>query len=290
MITHETYRDANGQWLFPEEVERKDDGSVVRRSDGSPVVVGPPEKMSKSKKNVVSPEAIVETYGVDAARWFMLSDTPPERDSEWTEAGVEGAWRLVQRLWRLVGQVVEMAPPADTAMPAEFGEDADTLRRTTHKALAAVSKDIEQLRFNRAIAHVYEVVNAVTAILAEKSNGAPTPDLAWALREAAETIVRISAPMVPHLAEECWKLLGHESLLAEADWPEVDAALLVEDMIVLPVQVNGKRRDELVISRNADKSAIEEAALGLVGVQRALGDKPVRKIIVVPQRIVNVVA
>ncbi|MEJ8574947.1 leucine--tRNA ligase [Microbaculum marinum] len=289
MITHETYRTENGQWLFPEEVERRDDGTVVSRETGRPVVVGQPEKMSKSKKNVVSPEAIVETYGVDAARWFMLSDTPPERDSEWTESGVEGAWRLIQRLWRLVSQVVEIAPPAATARPERIGPAAEGLRRTTHRALDAVSRDIEQLRFNRAIAHIYEVVNAVTSLLNEKGNGEVAPDLAWALREAAETIVRLSGPMVPHLAEECWKVLGHEGLLADAPWPVVEPALLVEATITLPVQVNGKRRDELVIARDADQSAIEEAALGLAGVQRALGDKPVRKIIVVPQRIVNVV-
>ncbi|MCT8972222.1 leucine--tRNA ligase [Microbaculum marinisediminis] len=290
MITHETYRGTQGQWMFPEEVEHREDGSVVARADGSAVTVGAPEKMSKSRKNVVSPEAIVETYGVDAARWFMLSDTPPERDSEWTESGVEGAWRFVQRLWRLVGQVAELAPPVGTALPQAFGSEAEALRRVTHKALAAVSKDIEELRFNRAIAHVYEVVNAVTAVLGSASNGATAADLGWALREAAEVIVRISAPMVPHLAEESWRVLGHDSLLALADWPQVDPALLVEDTVTLPVQVNGKRRDELVISRDADQSAIEAAALALTGVQRAIGDKPVRKIIVVPQRIVNVVA
>jgi len=289
MITHETYRAANGQYLLPEEVSHRDDGTVVELKTGAPVDVGPPEKMSKSKKNVVSPEAIVETYGVDAARWFMLSDTPPERDSEWTEAGVEGAWRLIQRLWRLVNQIDELAPPIGTARPNEIGGAADTLRRTTHRALASVSKDIEQLRFNRAIAHVYEVVNAVTAILKDVGDGNVPADLAWALREAGETIVRLSAPMVPHLAEECWRVLGYDTLLADAPWPEVEPALLIEETITLPVQVNGKRRDELVIARDADQSAIEEAALELSGVQRALGDKPVRKIIVVPQRIVNVV-
>jgi leucyl-tRNA synthetase len=289
MITHETYRTANGQWLFPEEIERRADGSVVDRASGQPVTVGPAEKMSKSKKNVVSPEAILETYGVDAARWFMLSDTPPERDSEWTEAGVEGAWRFVQRLWRLVGQVGELAVPVGAPPPREFGAEAVALRRITHRALAAVSGDIEQLRFNRAIAHVYEVVNAVTGLIGRSANGSTPPDLAWALREAGETIVRISAPMVPHLAEECWRVLGHETMLAEAAWPQVEPDLLIEDTITLPVQVNGKRRDELIIARDADQAAIEAAALGLVGVRRALGDKPVRKIIVVPQRIVNVV-
>ena len=289
MITHETYRSQDGRWLFPEEIERSDAGAVVERQSGAAVTVGPPEKMSKSKKNVVSPEAIVETFGVDAARWFMLSDTPPERDSEWTEAGVEGAWRLVQRLWRTVHQVGALAPPAGTARPEAIGSDATALRRTTHKALAAVSKDIEELRFNRAIAHIYEVVNAVNAVLKDVGEGPVSADLAWALREAIETIVVMAGPMVPHLAEECWQALGHQTMLAKTDWPVVEPDLLVDETITLPVQVNGKRRDELIIARDAATADIEEAALGLAGVRRALGEKPVRKIIVVPQRIVNVV-
>ncbi len=287
MITHETYRDPGGGWLFPEEVERLADGSVVRRDSGTAVEVGPPEKMSKSKKNVVSPEAIVETYGVDAARWFMLSDTPPERDSEWTEAGVEGAWRFVQRLWRMVGQTIELAPAAGTSMPATFGEAAMALRRATHRTLAAVSEDIERLRFNRAIAHIYELANTLNATLSAAGT-APAPDLAWALRECAEMIVRISAPMVPHLAEECWRRLGHTSMLAATEWPVLDASLLERTTVTLPVQVNGKRRDEVTVARDAERDEIERMVLGLAGVRRAIGERPVQKIIIVPQRIVNV--
>ncbi|ESR26071.1 leucine--tRNA ligase [Lutibaculum baratangense] len=287
MITHETYRDPDGRWLFPEDVERQADGSVIVKATGLPAKVGAPEKMSKSKRNVVSPETILETFGVDAARWFMLSDTPPERDSEWTESGVEGAWRFTQRVWRLVGQVIELVPEK-IAQPAEFGDEALALRRVAHKTIAAVSEDIEQLRFNRAIARVHEAVNAWGDQVA-KLHGAPGPDMAYALREMAETVVRVSAPMVPHLAEEAWEALGGEGLLALAPWPQAEAALLVEDEIVLPVQVNGKRRDELRVAADADQETVEKAALELDAVKRALGDRPVRKIIVVPGRIVNVV-
>ncbi len=289
MITHETYRAEDGRWLFPDEVDRRDDGTVVARDGGGPVTVGPAEKMSKSKKNVVSPEAILDTYGVDAARWFMLSDTPPERDSEWTKSGVEGAWRLIQRIWRIIDRVSEVAPPAGSPMPSAFGSEADALRRATHKALDAVSNDIERLRFNRAIAHVYEIVNALNSAVQVSESGDLADDLRWALRESAEIVVRISAPMVPHLAEEAWRALGHDTMLATSPWPQVETGLLIEDTITLPVQVNGKRRDELTIGRDADASAIEAAVVQLPGVRRALGEAPIRKIIVVPQRIVNVV-
>ena len=291
MITHETYQAGDGRWLAPEEIERHDDGSVIERDSGDPVSVAPPEKMSKLKKNVVSPETIVDTYGVDAARWFMLSDTPPERDSEWTEAGVEGAWRFVQRLWRLVVQIAEIAPDKDLPKPAEFCEDAVALRRETHKGLAAVGEAIENLRFNRAIAHLYELANTLTATLNDlDGQAALSDDFAWALREAAETMVRCSGPMIPHLAEECWTVLGHDAMLALSDWPETESALLVEDTITLPVQVNGKRRGEITVPRGTDTAEIEKAIMDIAGVQRAIGDKPVRRIIVVPERIVNVVA
>ena len=290
MITHETYRNAEGNWLFPDDVERRDDGTVVERATGAAVETGPAEKMSKSRKNVVSPEGILETYGVDAARWFMLSDTPPERDSQWTEAGVEGAWRFIQRLWRLVGQVAALAPAPGTPAPERFGPTADNLRRAGHRALSAVSEDIERLRFNRAIAHIYTAVNELSAALPEDGGAEPDADLAWAYREMAEFIVQMSCPMVPHLAESCWRALGHDTLLARVSWPQADPALLVEETITIPVQVNGKRRDELTIARDADQQAVERAALELAAVQRAIGDKPVRKVIVVPRRIVNVVA
>ncbi|MFN0265109.1 leucine--tRNA ligase [Tepidamorphus sp. 3E244] len=286
MVVHETYQDPKGNWLFPEEITRAEDGSATVTATGEPVKVSPAEKMSKSKRNVVSPEEIVDTYGVDAARWFMLSDTPPERDSEWTQAGIEGAWRLVQRIWRLVNEAVELA---DTAPDGDPSEDALNVRRAAHKALSKVGEDIERLRFNVAVAHIYELANTIGSAMAKAREGGDG-SLAAATREAVELLVQMSAPMVPHIAEESWTLLGHDDMLALSPWPEVDAAMLVEDSMVLPVQVNGKKRDELTISRDADAQEIERAVLELDGVRKALGGAAPRRIIVVPQRIVNVVA
>ncbi|MGE0232786.1 MAG: leucine--tRNA ligase [Flavobacteriaceae bacterium] len=285
MVIHETFRKKSGEWVEPAFAVQRD-GVWVHKDSGETLTLGPAEKMSKSRKNVVDPEAIIAQYGADTARWFMLSDTPPERDIEWTESGIDGAWRFVQRLWRLVHQVAALGDTG--ARPAAFGEEAAALRRTVHKAVRNVGEDIEKLRFNRAIAHIYESANALSAALPD--GAAPAPDLAWALREAASMIVRICAPMMPHFAEECWRLLGNEELVVFTAWPDYDQALLVEDTILLPVQVNGKKRDELVIARDAATGEIETAALALDGVVRALAGSPVRKVIVVPGRIVNVVA
>jgi leucyl-tRNA synthetase len=240
--------------------------------------------MSKSKRNTVDPTDIIETYGADTARWFMLSDSPPERDVQWTEDGVQGAWRFMQRVWRLVSEIAETIPA--TARPAAFGDEALALRRITHKTCAAISADIEGLAFNRAVARLYELVNALSKASQGKAGG---EDMRFALRECAAFLVTMMAPMAPHLAEECWSVLGGEGLLATAPWPEVEADLLVEASITLPVQVNGKKRADLSVARDASNEEVEAATLALEAVQRALEGKPVRKIIVVPQRIVNVV-
>ncbi|HMM15827.1 MAG TPA: leucine--tRNA ligase [Parvibaculum sp.] len=294
MIIHETYKDTEGRWLFPEDVERGEDGKVRKIADGTPVTVGAPEKMSKSKKNVVPPEVVADSYGVDCARWFMLSDTPPERDSEWTQGGVEGAWRLVQRIWRLVGEAGERArliPPAGTPKPESFSAEAEALRRAVHQAIAAIDENIEALRFNVAVANVYELVNAVASAAGTASWKAETFDrsLGWAFREALETLVLLIGPMMPHLAEEAWQTLGHDALLVDSAWPVADPALLVEDSITIAVQVNGKRRDELTIARDADQATVERAALALEKVEKAIDGKAVRKVIVVPGKIVNIV-
>jgi leucyl-tRNA synthetase len=284
MVCHETYRDAKGQWVFPAEVVERD-GALVHVDTGEAILAGPVESMSKSKKNVVDPDDIIARYGADTARWFMLSDTPPERDVQWTEAGIEGAWRFVQRLWRLVSELKERACKPGTAMPDSIGADALALRRDAHKALHNVSTDVEALRFNRAVAHIYEFTNTLSAV----PDGAGK-DLAWAIREALELLVIMVGPMMPHLGEECWTALGQEGLLAEAPWPKAEPELLVEDTITIAVQVNGKRRDELTVARDAAKEDIEAAALQLDNVVRAIEGREVRKVIVVPQRIVNVVA
>ncbi|MGE5260991.1 MAG: leucine--tRNA ligase [Actinomycetota bacterium] len=288
MVTHETYKDGHGKWVFADEVTRRD-GKAVHAKTGEPITVGAVESMSKSKKNVVDPDSIIQAYGADTARWFMLSDTPPERDIEWTAAGVEGAHRFIQRVYRLVREAAAKGPAKGTLLPQEFSPEAETLRRATHRSVASVTTAIERLRFNTAVAQIYELANALSTGLQNPASEADS-GLRYAIREAAELITRISAPMMPHLAEDCWELLGYDRLLAEEPWPRPDSALLVEDTITIAVQVNGKRRDELTIARDAAKEDIEAAALRLENVVRAIGGRQIKKVVIVPQRIVNVVA
>ena len=288
MVTHQSYKDEHGKWMFPEDV-LFDGGRAVHRETGRPVTVGAVEAMSKSKKNIVDPETIIAKYGADTARWFMLSDTPPERDIEWEESGVEGAWRFTQRIWRLVSEALPVLPPAGAPMPESFAPDALALRQATHRGLAAITDDIEGFRFNRAVARVHELANVLQAVTwPETDPGAG--GRAWALREALETMIVVIAPMMPHLAEEAWALLGQKVMLTHTAWPKADPALVVEQDVTLAVQVNGKRRGEIVIARDAAEDDIKQAALALDPVQRALEGKPVRKIIIVANRIVNVVA
>jgi leucyl-tRNA synthetase len=290
MVVHETYRKKSGEWVIPAEVKIEGLGDArhaTLASTGEPVEIGAIEKMSKSKKNTIDPDDIIAAYGADTARWFMLSDSPPERDVIWTEEGVQGAWRFVQRLWRLVGEVAGVQAPA--ARPAEFGEQALKVRKAAHRALANVSDDIGRLRFNRCVAHIYEFANALSDAIGEAET-APSPDFAWALREAGDILVRLFHPMMPHLAEECWAALGHKTLVATEAWPQVEPDLLVENTITLPVQINGKKRADVTVARDAGKDEIEAAVLALDAVKKALDGKSPKKVIVVPQRIVNVVA
>ncbi|MBA3517841.1 MAG: leucine--tRNA ligase, partial [Rhizobiales bacterium] len=289
MVVHETYRTADGDWLSPAEVTVEGEGGTRRASaigSGEIVAIGPIEKMSKSKRNTVDPSDIMQSYGADTARWFMLSDSPPERDVIWTEAGVEGAHRYVQRVWRLIARLAADLPPPGLPRPGAFGEPALALRRHVHRAIAAVTRDLERLRFNRAVAHLYELTNTLT----DAADVGNAPDGGWALREGAEALVKMIAPMMPHLAEECWRALGHERLAAESPWPQWEASLLQVDTILLPVQVNGKKRAELTISAKASAAEVEEAALRLEPVRRFLDGRLPRKVVVVPNRIVNVVA
>jgi leucyl-tRNA synthetase len=298
MVVHETYQRANGEWVTPAEVKIEVDGDSRRAiliTTGQPVTIGPIEKMSKSTRNTVDPDDIISTYGADVARWFMLSDSPPERDVEWTERGVQGVARFVQRLWRLVGEAAEAARAAPAERPPQFSPAAMALRKATHAALAKVTDDIEKLHFNVCVAAIYEFTNVLSGVIGEidGDDGADrgnASDLAWAIREAVNILVQLFHPMMPHLAEECWAMLGHKTLVAEAAWPAVERELLIEDTVTLPVQVNGKKRAEVTVARNATNAEIEAAVLTLDAVQKALDGKPPKKVIIVPQRIVNVVA
>jgi len=286
MVTHETYwrmeqsaptsdslddlMDAEvykRRWYSPEEIERRD-GKVFLIGTDEEVIVGRVEKMSKSKKNVVDPDDIIDQYGADAVRWFMLSDSPPERDLPWTASGIEGSWRFVNRLWRLFGEVGETG---------DGGEDKPLLRKL-HQTVDGVARDIEALSFNKAVAKIYELANAI-----EKA--APSQSRAQAIRALALLV----APMVPHLAEEAWADMGQEGLIADAAWPPVDLALLIEDEVTIACQVMGKLRDTITVAKGLPKDELERLALAAPNVARTVGDATPKKIIVVPDRLVNVV-
>jgi leucyl-tRNA synthetase len=287
MVTHETYRTRNGQWLLPSEVRIETDGEgrkATAIATGQPAEIGSTEKMSKSKKNIVDLDDFISQFGADTARWFVLSDSPPERDVIYTDVGVQGARRFVQRVWRIVEEAADGPAPRGAPRPERFGPEADVLRRAAHKALNGVGQNIEGLRFNVAVAQIYEFTNTLQGLVGKSGEG-----LDWAIRESAEMLVQMVGPMLPHLGEDCWARLGYNTLLADQPWPAVEPALLVDDTITIAVQVNGKRRDEIKVARTATNGEIEAAALGLEPVVRALAGRPVKKVIVVPQRIVNVV-
>ncbi|MCC6981886.1 MAG: leucine--tRNA ligase [Bauldia sp.] len=290
MVVHETFRADDGRWLFPSEVSFETSGGErrgVETATGQPVEIGPLEKMSKAKRNVVSPEEITDRYGADTARWFMLSDSPPERDVEWTDEGATGAYRFMQRVWRLASVAAEHLAGVRPA-PAREGEAA-AVSKAAHRALKAVGEDIEKLAFNRAIARIYELANALTEPMARIAEPGADPSLKAATREAVEILTRILAPFMPHLAEECSAMLGGEDLVAELPWPDYDKLLVVDSEITVPIQVNGRKRAELTIDAGATEAEIEAATLALDAVQKALAGQRPRKVIVVPKRIVNVV-
>ncbi|MGZ5989498.1 MAG: leucine--tRNA ligase [Rhizomicrobium sp.] len=278
MVCHETYKGHNGNWLEPEEVEKRD-GRAYLKGTGVEVEVGSSEKMSKSKKNVVAPMGMIDIFGADAIRWFMLSDSPPERDVDWSESGAEGCWRFVQRIHRLVTEA-ENLPPPGTAIGDTTGAALE-LRQATHRAIAAVTDDLANLRFNRAVAQLYSLANAIQA--ADTVSGAVR-------REALEAIVLMIGPMMPHLAETCWEALGHKTMIVETPWPSFIEELTRSETVTIAVQVNGKRRDEVTVAVNADEETVKQAALARDGVVRALEGKAPKRFIVVPRRIVNIVA
>ncbi|MGZ5998523.1 MAG: leucine--tRNA ligase, partial [Rhizomicrobium sp.] len=278
MVCHETYKGHNGNWLEPEEVEKRD-GKAYLKGTGVEVEVGSSEKMSKSKKNVVAPMGMIDIFGADAIRWFMLSDSPPERDVDWSESGAEGCWRFVQRIHRLVTEA-ENLPPPGTAVGDATGAALE-LRQATHRAIAAVTDDLANLRFNRAVAQLYSLANAIQA--ADTVSGAVR-------REALEAIVLMIGPMMPHLAETCWEALGHKTMIVETPWPSFIEELTHSETVTIAVQVNGKRRDEVTVAVNADEETVKQAALARDGVVRALEGKAPKRVIVVPRRIVNIVA
>jgi leucyl-tRNA synthetase len=290
MVTHETYKSPAGEWVAPVDVVLETFGEGRRAKhlkSGEPISIGSIEKMSKSKKNVIDPDEIVATYGADTARWFMLSDSPPERDVQWTEAGVEGASRFQQRIWRLVGETVDLAKQSSETVRISDDDEALALRKIVHRAVHNVGGDIEGLRFNRAVAQIYELTNALVRS-AGLVSASPAARIG-ALQEGVERLIQLLAPMMPHLAETCWEALGKSGLVADAPWPAVDAALLVDNTVTLPIQVNGKRRGEITVAKGTPAAEVEKLVLSLDEIVRILDGKAPKKVVIVPDRIVNVV-
>jgi leucyl-tRNA synthetase len=284
MVCHETYRSEQGQWLYPEEVEKNPDGSLIDTQTGRAATLGRSEKMSKSKKNVVDPARIIASYGADTARLFMLSDSPPERDLEWTDAGIDGAYRYVNRLWRLVAQLLPDVAPIGAVMPAQFSEPALALRRATHKTVALVAEDFERFHFNKAVARIREFSNQIGEFDVKVAGAG------WVLREALDALVRLIGPVMPHLAEQLWVELGHDGMVADAPWPDIDPSLLSEDQVTLAVQLNGKLKGTVTLAKDCPEEDAQSAALAIPAIMQGLEGRAPRKIIVVTNRIVNVVA
>ncbi|MEJ6709104.1 MAG: leucine--tRNA ligase [Amylibacter sp.] len=269
MVCHETYQDPDGKWVNPEDITPVKGGYEL--ADGRAITVGPSIKMSKSKKNVVDPEDIIDQFGADTARWFVLSDSPPERDVEWTAAGANAAWKHINRVWTLSDKIVEMSDGA--------GGGDDELRKEMHKAIHEVTANIENFGFNAAIAKLYGYANTIA-----KSNAGKAVQ-----REAVMVMAQLMAPMTPHLSEEIWGAQGGEGLVAQAAWPKADPAMLVDDMVTLPIQINGKRRDEITVAKDMPKEEVEKLVLANETVIKVLDGAAPKKLIVVPGRIVNVV-
>jgi leucyl-tRNA synthetase len=280
MVIHETFKTEAGEWVLPADAMQKD-GAWVHAQTGEPLIIGGVEKMSKSKRNVVDPDTIIASYGADTARWFMLSDTPPERDIEWTEAGAEGSWRFTQKIWRIINDIAEL-PNAEPTM----GDAGLDLRRVSHRTVVAITDDLNNLRFNRAIARIYELSNAIGPALQVSGK---SPAAIGALREAGDFLVLLMAPMMPHLAEECWKVLGHKDTVVNTVWPKTIAELVTVDEVTIAVQVNGKRRDEILVPKTMDRAMLEAKVMELENIKRVIEGKTVKKVIVVPGRIVNIV-
>jgi leucyl-tRNA synthetase len=283
MVLHQTYQNAAGDWLFPKEVTDEGGGKFVD-SAGAAVAIGRLEKMSKSKKNVVDLDDIVDTYGADTARFYLLSDSPPDRDLEWTASRIDGIWRYLNRLWNLVSEPVVALPPPGGAMPTGLSPALVTMRRAIHKTITAVTDHLDKFQFNSAVARIRELTNALEDV--------PTgePGAGAVLREGVEIAIRLIGPMMPHLAEEMWQHLGHQGLIVDQPWPKADPELARDENVTVAVQVNGKLRGTLDLPRDVAARNAEEAALALPKVAEILAGRAPKKVVVVPNRIVSVVA
>jgi len=282
MVTHMSFKDANGKWVYPADMIEDANGQSIDKNTKLSVTAQRSEKMSKSKRNTVDPAEIMESYGADAARLFVLSDSPPERDLEWTESGIEGAWKYINKLYRVVADNLELLPENGTAQP-ELGDKALEVYRNIHETRVLVADAIDAFHMNKAVAHIRTMSNGFSGLNTDNT------DEAWVLREGYTTLSQLISPITPHLAEELWAMLGEEGLVAESKWPAADKALLGEDSVTIAVQINGKVRATITLPKGSDKKIMEDTAMANDDVIRAIDGKSVRKVIAVPDRIVNVV-
>jgi len=283
MVCHETYKDSKGNWLFPEDVIVENKQKPTSRLDGSPVTVNRSEKMSKSKKNVVDPVKIIEEYGADTARLFMMSDSPPKRDLEWSESGIQGTWKFINRVWRFVNEFVKKLPPINTPLSSELNEKDKLLQKQMHKLISDVSSDIDKFHFNKYVARIREFCNLLSEISLSE-------DRCWAcVRQAVETLIILLNPVTPHFCEELWTTVGQKEFLTNTPWPTFNPKYIIEEVFKLALQVNGKLRGTLEVDSNIDDEKIKELAINHENMKRFLEDKEIKKIIIIPRRIVNVV-
>ncbi|MEN8236066.1 MAG: leucine--tRNA ligase [Pseudomonadota bacterium] len=284
MVCHETYRDEDGQWVQPDAVRTLGNDQYVKIEDGSPVRIGRAEKMSKSRKNVIDPNVITKEFGADTARLFMMSDSPPHKDLYWTESGIQGMWKFLNRLWQLVHQLCQIAAPLKTPMPdsKSLSQKDLQLRTLVHRTIAAGTKDLESFHFNKYVARLRELSNDLEKASTQNLHPA-------VVREALEVLVQMLNPIVPHITEELWQILGHATFLVHHPWPETEPALLIAEIISMAVQVNGKLRGTIEVPAEANNAEIESASLELQSVQNIVASQPIKKVIIVPKRVVNIV-
>jgi leucyl-tRNA synthetase len=282
MVTHTSYKDSDGKWVYPTDIITNDNGDMIDRHTKLNVTAQRNEKMSKSKRNTVDPAEIMDSYGADAARLFVLSDSPPERDLEWTESGIEGAWKYINKLYRMVADNLDGLSALDAPQP-DLNDKASATLRTIHETRESVANDIDAFHMNKAVARIRAMTNAFSSLNINDTGES------WVMREGYTTLSQLLSPITPHLAEELWSMLGHSGLVAESVWPQADTALLANDDVTIAVQVNGKVRATITVPKGADKDSTENIAMTNDDVKRAIDGKDVRKVIVVPGRIVNVV-
>jgi len=282
MVCHETYKNKNNEWIYPDEVIEKK-GEIKHIKSEEKIIKGPSESMSKSKKNTIDPEKIISEYGADSARWFMLSDSPPERDINWSEAGIQGSWRFCQKIWSLIQSNIDVFKIQTNAAPLDLSDKSLQLQREIHNILSQVTNSIEKFQMNVSVAKIYEMVNHLSKFNSEK------PADKFIIKESLEILIRIIEPMTPHLAEECWAIIGKTTVLTSEPWPEVKQDLLVKENTTIIIQVNGKKRGELTIGMNSSKDEVMQESMKIKNIADFLKDKKIIKKIFVANKILNLV-